>query len=243
MDLIDSGVLFRERIDSVLILTLNRPAARNALDIELTASLVAAVAEFDADVDLRAAVLTGRDPAFCAGLDLKAFSGPASPRGVVGEFLRSFPLRRKPVIGAINGPAMTGGLELALGCDFLIASERALFGDTHLKVGTIAGGGMNSRMPHAIGVRWAKQLSLTGQPIDARTARNIGLVNEIVPHDHLLARALELAQAVATRDPDLVIATRAVLDRASRVSLGDAIRVEAEAFAAFKAQGPRTWNT
>ena len=239
----DSAVLLRERFDSVLVLTLNRPAARNALNVELTNALMSAVAELDVDDSLRAAVLTGSDPAFCAGLDLKAFSGPASPRGIVGEFLRSFPQRRKPVIGAINGPTMTGGLELALGCDFLIASERAMFGDTHLKVGTIAGGGMNSRMPHAIGVRWAKQLSLTGQSIDALGARYIGLVNEIVPHDRLLARALELAQAVATRDPDLVIATREVLDRASKVSMGDAIRVEADAFAAFKAQGPRTWKT
>jgi enoyl-CoA hydratase len=235
-------VLLSERIGAVLMLTLNRPVARNALNIELTQALGQAVAEFDQDASLRAAVLTGSDPAFCAGLDLKVFREPTAPRALVGDLLRSLPRRLKPLVGAINGAAMTGGLELALGCDFLIASERATFGDTHLAVGTVAGGGMNSRLPHAVGMRWSKQLSLTGQPINAATALRVGLVNEVVAHDQLRNRALQLAAAIATHDGELTNRTRAILDQASETTLADALRVEAEALAAFRSLGPLTWK-
>ncbi len=136
-----------ERSDTVMILTLDRPRARNALNLDLTRALRAQIAAFDAEASLRAMVLGATDPAFCAGLDLKDFSEANSPRGEVSALLSEFPKRRKPVVGAINGAAMTGGLELALGCDFLIASERALFGDTHSKIGALAGGGMASRLP------------------------------------------------------------------------------------------------
>lgn len=230
------------RHGAVLVLTLNRPAARNALDLELTRALVAAIAAFDSDIESRVLVLTGTDPAFCAGLDLKSFSAPDAPRGEVAALLRGFPTRRKPAIGAINGPAMTGGLELAMGCDFMIASERATFGDTHAKIGALAGGGLNSRLPHQVGIRWSKQMSLTCRPVDATTALRIGLVNEVVPHEHLLPRALELANAIAAHDPALVAETRGVLDRSAEAALGGALVVEAEALAAFRARGPSTWK-
>lgn len=242
MTLPDPTLLVQHPSEAVQVWILNRPSARNALNIELTSALAAAFAAFDNDDSARVAILTGRDPAFCAGLDLKMFSDASAPRSTVGEVLRGFPKRRKPVIGAINGPAMTGGLELALGCDFLIASERALFGDTHLKVGAMGGGGINSRLPHAVGARWSRQLTLTAIPITAETARQIGLVNEVVPHDRLLPRALELAQAIAAHHPALVQRTRGVLEQASEGSLQEALRVEADALAAYRASGPESWN-
>jgi enoyl-CoA hydratase len=235
-------VLKTDRDGAVLILTLNRPASRNALNLDLARAIESAVANYESDDSLRAMVLTGADPAFCGGLDLKEFSGPASPRGEVGKVLRAFPNRKKPAIGAINGAAMTGGLELALGCDFLVASEQARFGDTHVKVGTLSGGGMTSRLPWQIGPRWAKQMSLTCQPIDAATALRIGLVNEVVAHAALLTRALELAQMIAGFDPWLVEHTRQVIDQGGETSLADNMRLEAEAIAAMRARGSNKWN-
>jgi enoyl-CoA hydratase len=109
-----------------------------------------------------------------------------------------------PVIGAVNGPAVTGGLELALGCDFLIASERATFADTHARVGVLPAGGMTIRLPQLVGVNRARQMSLTGDFVDAATACSWGLVNEVVPHDELLGRAVALGGAIAESDPAAV---------------------------------------
>jgi enoyl-CoA hydratase len=187
-------------------------------------------------------VITGTDPAFCAGLDLKAFSDPDSPRSEVGLLLNELPRRRKPVIGAVNGPAMTGGLELALGCDFLVASDQAKFGDTHTRIGAIAGGGMSSRLPHAIGYRWAKQMSLTCQPIDAATALRIGLVNEVVAHDALMGRAMSLAENIAQHNPGLVATVKSVLDRGACTTLAESIFIERETLAGSKLRGNSQWK-
>jgi enoyl-CoA hydratase len=231
-----------ERTDAVMMLTLDRPRARNALNLDLTRALRAQLAAFDSDASLRAMVLSATDPAFCAGLDLKDFSEANSPRGEVGALLSEFPKCSKPVIGAINGAAMTGGLELALGCDFLIASERALFGDTHSKIGALAGGGMGSRLPHAVGYRWAKQMSFTCVPVDAATACRIGLVNEVVVHEALLPRALELAQAIAQWDPELIATVKNVLDRGAQTTLEESGRIEGSALAERKARGGMQWR-
>jgi enoyl-CoA hydratase len=238
-----SEALKADRAGTVLRLTLNRPQARNALNIDLTRALAAALGEFDVDNSLRVLVITGTDPAFCAGLDLKSFADPASPRSEVGALLTDVPRRAKPVIGAINGAAMTGGLELALGCDFLIASDRARFGDTHTKIGALAGGGMNSRLPHAVGYRWAKQLSFTCDPIDAATALRIGLVNEVVPHDQLLTRSMALAESIARHDPMLLVTVKQILERGSLSTLADNIFLEREALAARKARSEVRWKT
>jgi len=226
----------------ILTLTLNRPAARNALNLALTEALMTQLKVFDTDPSLRVMILTGADPAFCAGLDLKDFSDPASPRERVAALLDEFPRRAKPVIGAVNGAAMTGGLELALSCDFLIASERARFGDTHSKIGALAGGGMNSRLPHAVGLRWAKQLAFSCIPIDAETALRIGLVNEVVAHTRLLPRAMELAATIAAHDPELIGTVKGVLDQGAQQTLAEAIRLERDTLAARKARGAMNWN-
>src|SRR6266403_3874071 len=129
-----SNSLLAQRTGAVLCLTLNRPQARNALNLDLTRALVAALREFDEDAGVRVLVITGADPALCAGLDLKSFADPASPRSEVGALLNDMPRRPKPVIGAINGAAMTGGLEFALGCDFLIRSEEHTSESSHVEI-------------------------------------------------------------------------------------------------------------
>ena len=208
-----------ERHGPVALVVLDRPEARNALTATMIAALGTALAEADADPGVAAVVLTGRDPAFCAGLDLKDLARTyrdvaASPRGDDADRARISrgltPETTKPRIGAVNGPAVTGGLVLALGCDFLIASERATFADTHARVGVMPAGGMTIRLPQLIGVNRARQMSLTGNFVDATTACAWGLVNEVVPHDELLPRTLELAGAVAESDPAAIGELRAM---------------------------------
>ena len=179
---------------------MNRPQARNALSAELFEALHAALLESDRDDTVGAVVLTGMDPAFCAGVDLK------QAQELGREYFRRFARHdcmaaiadlRTPVIGAVNGATFTGGLEIALACDFLIASERAVFADTHARVGILPGGGMTARLPQVVGAAMARRLSMTGEVVDAARAERIGLVTEVVAHEQLLSRALELAGQIA----------------------------------------------
>ena len=185
---------------AVRILTLNRPHARNALSGDLISALYAGLTAADDDDDVRAVVLTGTDPAFCAGVDLKeasrdgmAYFGRFETENCVTRVGRM----RTPVVGAVNGAAFTGGLEVALGCDFLVASERAVFGDTHARVGILPGGGMTARLPQVVGSAMARRMSMTGEVVNAADAHRIGLVTEVVAHEHVLARAVELATQIA----------------------------------------------
>jgi enoyl-CoA hydratase/carnithine racemase len=189
--------------DRVATIILNRPEARNALSGEVLSQLHRAISELDAREDVGCMVLTGADPAFCAGMDMKALATEdraaqqARQREPGGGFMGMMPPHQTPVIGAVNGPAVTGGLELAMCCDFLIASERARFADTHVRVGVMPGGGMTIRLPQLIGIDRARRMSFTGDYIDAETARDWGLVVEVVPHESLVARARELAATIA----------------------------------------------
>lgn len=228
--------------DGVMMLTMDRPAQRNALDLALTEALIDAFERFRTEVHWRVALLTGRPPAFSAGLDIKAFSAPTAPRERVTRMIRAIPALGKPIIAAVNGAAYTGGLEMALGCDFILASEEARFADTHARIGALSGSGMGARLPHAVGPRFAKQMMLACQPIDATTALRIGLVNEVHAPDHLLPRAIELAAAIGSHDPTLIAISRTVVDRGSEATLGEALRIEAEALAERKAGGPMTWT-
>ena len=140
----------------------------------------------------------------------------------------------KPVIGAINGPAVTGGFELALGCDFLVASERATFGDTHARVGVTPGGGMSVFLPQTVGLRKAKEMSLTGNFIDAHEAFTLRLVNHVVPHTELLATARRLATDIAGNDHHAVRNLKELYDRGSELSVGDALALEQERFRNYR---------
>lgn len=209
----DSLVLVVVR-DGVALITLNRPEARNALSPELVARLQAVCGECDERDDVAAMVLTGADPAFCGGIDLKRLAaGTSSAIGLIGN--GPFPPHRKPIIGAVNGVAVTGGLELALACDFLIASDRARFADTHARVGVMPGWGLTIELPRAIGLRRARQMSLTGNYIDAFTALSWGLVNEVVPHDDLIERARSIALDVASIRTECVQELRDMYDQAA----------------------------
>lgn len=221
-------VVLVEVLDRVAIVTLNRPEARNALNPELAAAFPEALLACEANPSVDAVVLTGSDPAFCAGFDLRELAGRErdGSTGAAPLYRAAIPPHRKPVIGAINGAAVTGGLELALACDWLIASERARFADTHAKVGVLPGWGLTVMLPEAIGIRRAKQMSATGQFVDAATALAWGLVNEVVPHDQLLVRACELAAACVANPAPAVQAVMALYDEVAELDPAGAWSVE-----------------
>ena len=197
--------------DGVATVTLNRPEARNALNRALTHALWDATGTAGDDPNVAAVVLTGADPAFCAGVDLKEVAGQTPPsddprppghgpeRDTNGLY-RFLPLIDKPIIGAINGVAVTGGFEVALQCTFLVASERARFADTHARVGIMPGGGITVLMAQSLGWRRAVELSLTGNFLSADDALRLGLVNHVVPHEELVPFARRLAADVVSND-------------------------------------------
>ena len=196
-------VILVDVVDHVAVVTLNRPDARNALSPALNSALSEAIASCDARDDVDAIVLTGADPAFCAGVDLKSLGNDSEVKHIVAgddELIRPFPETRKPVIGAINGATVTGGLEVALTCDFLVASERARFADTHARVGIMPGWGLTVLLAEAVGQRRAREMSVTGNFVDARTALEWGLVNHVVPHEELLPFCRQLGADIVSND-------------------------------------------
>jgi enoyl-CoA hydratase len=218
----------------VATITLNRPEARNALNREVRRRLPEVVTELEQDPAVDVMILTGADPAFCAGMDLKeAGAGglPSSavidPKASVWWVLHGMDT---PVIGAVNGPAITGGLELALQCAFLVASERAVFGDTHARVGLHPGGGLTGLLAQAVGLRKAKEMSLTGNFVDAAEAHRLGLVNHVVPHGELLPTALRLAADIASGDPRTVAALHDTYREVAALPLGEGLALERERF-------------
>jgi enoyl-CoA hydratase len=223
-----------ERDNGVFLLTLDRPSARNALDPELTEALADAFGQFTSDPDLVVGVLTGSDPAFCAGLDMHAYGDATADRSRVSAVLRAVGELPKPLLAAVNGPAVAGGLELALACDWIVASERAVFADTHSRIGAFPGAGLSARLPEAVGLRTAKAISLAGYRLDAEGAVRAGLAVSVVPHDDLLPKALDMARDVATRNPALVQAIRTTYDAAVGVPTATALAAEEAARAAWR---------
>lgn len=202
------GSVRLEVADGVALLTLDRPHVRNALDGRLLTDLRDRLAEADAMSEVRALVLTGADPAFCAGLDLVAF-GAGDPLLLAEASAAShppWPPTRKPLVGAVNGPCVAGGLELALACDILVASERAAFADTHARVGVMPGWELTARLAAAVGRRTATWMSLTGNPLTATQAAAAGLVLQVVQHAKTVDAALAVAGAIAASDPAAVAA-------------------------------------
>jgi enoyl-CoA hydratase len=224
-------VLLQEDTDGVRVLTLSRPEARNALNGPLVEALYQALLDADAHDQVRVLVLTGADPAFCAGIDLKEAARAGDDyfrRTGTADCITQVGLVSKPVIGAVNGATFTGGLELALGCDFLIASDRAIFADTHTRVGLLPRGGMTARLPRVVGGAWARRMSMTGQVIDAASAERIGLVTEVVPHDQLRPRVMDCAQMVAEVPPGTVRGLKQMYATGAQTTLGPALAAERE---------------
>src|SRR5215471_13183202 len=201
----ESIVLVNKR-DGIATVTLNRPDKLNALNRELRLAFCHAMQELRRDQDVRVVIITGAGRAFCVGLDLRELGTRASGIRDEGEatFISVIDDMEVPVIAAINGFAITGGFELALACDIMIAAETAQFADTHARVGVMPGGGMSARLPRAVGVRKAKELSLTGNYLSAREAERLGLVNRVVAPDRLMAEAGETARQIASADRRVV---------------------------------------
>ena len=226
-------MLLVEIKDAVAVVTLNRPEAMNALSKALRAELHATLTRLDADPAVKVIVLTGAgERAFTAGLDLKELGGdPDGLRAANATDPSENPAWaviacRKPVIGAINGVAITGGFELALACDVLICSTNARFADTHARVGITPGWGLSQKLSRAIGPYRAKELSLSGNFLDARTACDWGLVNRVVEPAELMPAALKLAADMAQIEADMLVTYKAMIDDGYELSMRDGLELE-----------------
>ncbi len=209
-------VLFDVR-DHVAIITLDRPEARNAVNGEIASGIEESLDRFEADDDLWVAILTGKGPAFSAGADLKEVSAGNrqalwTERGGFGGIVRRE--RVKPLIAAVNGPALAGGCEIVLACDLVVAADIARFGLPEVKRSLVATAGGVFRLPRAVGRTVAMEMILTGDPISANRAAELGLVNQVVPAESLLDAALALAERITANAPLAVRQSRRIVERA-----------------------------
>jgi enoyl-CoA hydratase len=234
----DDDVVLTDIVERIAVVTLNRPEARNALNRAVRRRLPAVINELEANDDVDVIILTGTDPAFCAGVDLKEFGSGATSAAGEGfadmggrdngrlPFKGALPARTKLLIGAINGVAVTGGFEVALACDFLVASDRARFADTHARVGVMPGWGLTVLLPQRIGVARAREMSVTGNFIDGPTALAWGLVNHVVPHDELLPFCRQLARDSISIDQAAARRMLKTYDEVSATTIEEAWRIE-----------------
>jgi enoyl-CoA hydratase len=226
-------VVLLEKEDGIATVTLNRPRAMNAISMEMKKAFDRVCDDLKHDQDVRVVILTGAGRAFCAGLDLKELAAGggmikavtqdkeddlnlATPVGELG----------RPVICAVNGVAITGGFELVLSCDIIIASTEARFADTHARVGILPGSGLSQRLPRLIGIHRAKELSLAGNFIGARQAEAWGLVNRVVEPAELLPACLALARDILSCSPDVVAAYKKIIDDGFAVSFAEGLALE-----------------
>lgn len=227
-----------ERRGAVLVVTIDRPEARNALTLEMSRDLAEAWRELRDDSELRAAVLTGAgERAFCAGADLREIGAwyrsltpaerqrRAEREPGLGGLTRNLDAG-KPVIAAVNGACLAGGLELALACDLRIASEQASFGLPEVRWGLIPGAGGTQRLPRSVPLALALEMLLTGEPIEAATALRAGLVSRVVSADRLLDESVEIAERIARNAPLAVQAARAAALGGLHLLLDDGLRLE-----------------
>jgi len=233
-------IIVERPVDGCALVTLNRPRAMNALSRHLRRELVRAFDQLRGDAQTRVVVLTGAGAAFCAGLDLKELGASPDPAAAVVPDAAEDPVRAMAcfpgaIIGAINGPAITGGFELALACDVLIASTQARFADTHVRVGVLPGWGLSQRLSRIIGVARAKELSLTGNFLSAELAAAWGLVNRVVEPGELMPQALALAGDMLSVLPESLVAYKRLIDDGLAMNLADGLRLERERSRAWSA--------
>jgi enoyl-CoA hydratase len=209
----DEDPVLTERRDGVLLITLNRPDARNAINLDVAEGIAAALEDLDGDDALSVGILTGAGKGFSAGMDLKAFVEGRRPwvagRGFAGIVRRS---ARKPLIAAVEGFAVAGGLEVALACDLIVAAQGTRLGIPEVKRSLVAAGGALLRLPARIPYGIAMEMALTGDPIDAQRGYEIGLVNRVSEPGKAVEVAFELAAAIAVNAPLALIASKAVLE-------------------------------
>ncbi|HZU18722.1 MAG TPA: enoyl-CoA hydratase-related protein [Candidatus Dormibacteraeota bacterium] len=225
--------LLVERDGPVGVITLNRPRVLNALSPELIAELGHALGDFDADPGTGAVVLTGGDRVFAAGADI----ADMAERSAVDQLRRDQTGRwqavtafTKPLIAAVNGYALGGGCELALMCDLIVAGDTARFGQPEINLGIIPGAGGTQRWPRTVGKYVAMEINLLGQPIDARRAHRLGLVNRVVPAEVTVAVAVDLARQLAARAPLALRLAKEAVNRALETSLSEGLAAERKSF-------------
>jgi enoyl-CoA hydratase len=209
----DEEVVRTEAAGPVLVITINRPDARNAINRLVAEAMAAALLRLDADPELAVGIVTGAGKGFSAGMDLKAFAGGEFPvagdRGFAGIVVKG---AGKPLIAAVEGFALAGGLEIALACDIIVAGRDARLGIPEVTVGLFAGAGALWRLPRRVGLGQANLLALTGKPIDAEEAHRIGLVDRLAEPGEALATARELAEGIARNAPLALAASKRVVD-------------------------------
>jgi enoyl-CoA hydratase len=227
------GLVTTDIDDGVATVTLNRPEAMNALSRALRAALAQAMQAVDADDNVRCVILTGAgERAFTAGLDLKELGADTSNLGAANAAsaeenpVKAIEQCSKPVIGAINGVAITGGFEVAIACDTLLASTNARFADTHARVGILPGWGLSQKLSRMIGISRAKELSFSGNFLDAETACAWGLVNRVVSPDALIPAATALARDIASVEPSMVQTYKRLIDDGYALPFGEAMAHE-----------------
>ncbi len=207
-----SDTVLAERRGGVLLVTINRPSVRNAIDTVTAEAIAVALDELDGSDDLVAGVITGSGGTFCAGMDLKAFLAGERPsvpgRGFAGMVEKP---PEKPMVAAVEGHAIAGGFEIVLACDLVVAAEDAVFGLPEVRRGLVAAGGGLLRLPQRVPYHLALEWSLTGALISARRAHEVSLVNRLVPTGTTVTAALELARAIAANGPLAVRATKRIL--------------------------------
>ncbi|MFK7977521.1 MAG: enoyl-CoA hydratase [Halioglobus sp.] len=219
-----------EKRDGYALVTLNRPDEMNALSRELRDDFVAAFEQCTGDESIRVVILTGNGKAFCAGFDLKELAtadGDASSEAdnTVARAMEAFD---GPIIGAINGHAVTGGFEMALACDVLIASDKARFADTHARVGILPGWGLSQKLPRMIGLSRAKEISFTGAPVFAQQAYDWGIVNHVVPPEELLPLAEKMATDMCACVPHVLKQYKPLIEDGYSMPYCDALAWEEE---------------
>jgi len=237
----ESVVLREVSDDGVAVLTLNRPQAMNALSRELLDTLARAIDEASADARVRVLILTGAGRAFCAGLDLKELGAGGADIGRAtvtsrGDPVDSLTRCAKPVIGAINGAAVTGGFELALACDVLLASSEARFADTHARVGLASGWGLSQRLSRAVGIYRAREISLGSRWVSAEQAAAWGFVNRVVPPHELMPTARALAADMLLAQPGMLERYKAIINDGFARTFADGMALEAQRAREFNAR-------
>lgn len=237
-DELADGQLILSRGEGVALIEMNRPDNYNALNVAMLAGLVDALGSVNDDESIHAAVLTGRGKAFTVGVDLKELAGgngmmAAENLGPGSSVIRAFAECQKPIIGAVNGFAVTGGFEIALACDFLYAAEAARFADTHARVGLIPGWGLSQRLPRLVGINRAREISFTGNYFSALQALDWGLVNAVYAAPELLEAALDTAHQMASCLPQALYQIKNMMNEGWETSLGEGMRMEGERSGAY----------
>ncbi|MCP3872154.1 MAG: enoyl-CoA hydratase [Desulfobacteraceae bacterium] len=219
----------------VATITLNRPNRKNAINQALLTELYNSIEKIAENDEIKVGIITGSGNAFCSGIDLASLTTDNlfDPRSDGKDMPQIFTSCNKPIIGAVNGYAITGGFEIALNCDFLIASESAVFADTHAKVGIHPGWGMSQLLQQAVGQRLAKQFSATCEKITAKRALNCGLVNEVIPADKLLVRATEIAERICSVNYDMMLTMKKLIEARNNTTFNEALTLEQKGFKKF----------